>query len=96
MYMSAGHGKCVNVIHAMGDQLCQLGAPLMRPDLGPPRTEKLSDESAANSLGRSSEETGIPAESSLTLEERIASVELKEEVGDAVTNAEASVCLDFR
>ncbi|XP_043279132.1 eukaryotic translation initiation factor 2D [Venturia canescens] len=37
MYMSAGHGKCVDVIHVIGDQLCQLGTHLTRPDLGPSR-----------------------------------------------------------
>lgn len=42
--MSAGHGKCVDVIHAIGDQLCQLGAHMPRPDLGPSK-EETSEES---------------------------------------------------
>lgn len=35
MYMAAGHGKCVEVFHVIGDMLCQLGKPPLKPDLGP-------------------------------------------------------------
>ncbi|XP_076635667.1 eukaryotic translation initiation factor 2D isoform X2 [Colletes latitarsis] len=35
MYMSGGHGKCVEILHVIGDTLCQLGKPPIRPNLGP-------------------------------------------------------------
>lgn len=34
--MSGGHGKCVEVLHVIGDTLSQLGKAPMRPNLGPP------------------------------------------------------------
>ncbi|TGZ40075.1 Ligatin, partial [Temnothorax longispinosus] len=39
MYMAAGHGKCVEVFHVIGDMLCQLGKPPLRPDLGLPNAD---------------------------------------------------------
>lgn len=33
--MAAGRGKCVEIFHVIGDTLCQLGKPPIRPDLGP-------------------------------------------------------------
>lgn len=36
MYMSGGRGKCVEILHALGDTLCQLGKPPARPNLGSP------------------------------------------------------------
>lgn len=36
MYLAAGHGKCVEIFHIIGDTLCQLGKPPLKPDLGPP------------------------------------------------------------
>ncbi|KAL0119266.1 hypothetical protein PUN28_009686 [Cardiocondyla obscurior] len=45
MYLAAGHGKCVEVFHVIGDMLCQLGKPPLRPDLGLPNID-----SSANSL----------------------------------------------
>lgn len=39
MYMAAGHGKCVEVFHVIGDMLCQLGKPPQRPDLGSPNVD---------------------------------------------------------
>ncbi|KZC12822.1 PREDICTED: eukaryotic translation initiation factor 2D [Dufourea novaeangliae] len=35
MYMSGGHGKCIEILHVIGDTLCQLGKPPSRPNLGP-------------------------------------------------------------
>ncbi|XP_031839297.2 eukaryotic translation initiation factor 2D [Nomia melanderi] len=43
MYMSGGYGKCVEILHVMGDTLCQLGKPPIRPNLGPPNVN-MSDE----------------------------------------------------
>lgn len=39
MYMAAGHGKCIEVFHVIGDTLCQLGKPPLRPDLGLPNVD---------------------------------------------------------
>lgn len=39
MYMSGGHGKCVEILHVIGDTLCQLGKPPLRPNLGPPNID---------------------------------------------------------
>lgn len=39
MYLAAGHGKCVEVFHVIGDTLCQLGKPPSRPDLGLPNVD---------------------------------------------------------
>ncbi|XP_034172121.1 eukaryotic translation initiation factor 2D isoform X2 [Osmia lignaria lignaria] len=48
MYMSAGHGKCVEILHVIGDTLCQLGKPPLRPNLGPVNidgdNDKLEDQ----------------------------------------------------
>ncbi|KAK0173512.1 hypothetical protein PV328_006698 [Microctonus aethiopoides] len=35
MYMTGGRGKCVDVLHVIGDMICQLGKPPMRPQLDP-------------------------------------------------------------
>lgn len=37
--MSGGHGKCVEILHVIGDTLCQLGKPPLRPNLGPPNID---------------------------------------------------------
>ncbi|XP_033341458.2 eukaryotic translation initiation factor 2D isoform X1 [Megalopta genalis] len=38
MYMSGGYGKCIEILHAIGDTLCQLGKPPARPNMGPSLT----------------------------------------------------------
>lgn len=43
--MAAGRGKCVEIFHVIGDTLCQLGKPPLRPDLGPPYVESSADTS---------------------------------------------------
>ena len=43
MYMAAGHGKCVEIFHVIGDMLCQLGKPPLRPDLGSPNVDSLTN-----------------------------------------------------
>lgn len=35
MYMSAGFGKCVEILHVIGDKLYSMDKPLPRPQLGP-------------------------------------------------------------
>lgn len=42
--MAGGHGKCVEIIHVIGDTLCQLGKPPVRPDLGPPNIDTDNDK----------------------------------------------------
>ncbi|XP_012151590.2 eukaryotic translation initiation factor 2D [Megachile rotundata] len=44
MYMSAGHGKCVEILHVIGDTLCQLGKPPSRPNLGVVNIDEDNDE----------------------------------------------------
>ncbi|KAG7199745.1 hypothetical protein KM043_000417 [Ampulex compressa] len=44
MYMSGRHGKCVEILHVLGDTLCQMGKPPARPELGPPNTADSLDE----------------------------------------------------
>ncbi|XP_036140358.1 eukaryotic translation initiation factor 2D isoform X3 [Monomorium pharaonis] len=39
MYLAAGHGKCVEVFHVIGDMLCQLGKSPARPNLGSPNVD---------------------------------------------------------
>lgn len=40
MYLAAGHGKCVEIFHVIGDMLCQFQGKLpLRPDLGPPNDD---------------------------------------------------------
>lgn len=52
MYMAGGRGKCVEILHTLGDTLCQLGKPPPRPNLGTPfiqrdeNVETLSEEVA--------------------------------------------------
>lgn len=36
MYMSAGFGRCVEILHVMGDTLYNMDKPQVRPKLGPP------------------------------------------------------------
>ncbi|XP_058805254.1 eukaryotic translation initiation factor 2D [Phymastichus coffea] len=40
MYMSGGFGKCVEILHVIGDTLYNMDKPLVRPKLGPPVFEK--------------------------------------------------------
>ncbi|CAL1688322.1 unnamed protein product [Lasius platythorax] len=49
MYLAAGHGKCVEVFHVIGDMLCQLGKPPLKPDLGPPNDDLTSISENAQS-----------------------------------------------
>lgn len=49
MYLAAGHGKCVEVFHVIGDMLCQLGKPPLKPDLGPPNDDHTSISENAES-----------------------------------------------
>jgi len=55
MYLAGGHGKCVEVFHVIGDMLCQLGKPPLRPDLGLPNvdssTNMLEDIESSNQEG---------------------------------------------
>ena len=58
MYMSGGHGKCVEILHVMGDTLGQLGKPPTRPNLGPPSID--ADSNKLENLGRINEITEKP------------------------------------
>lgn len=57
MYMSGGHGRCVEILHVMGDMLCQLGKPPLRPNLGPVDIDGVNDELASeNQINENSDE----------------------------------------
>lgn len=52
MYLAAGRGKCVKILHVIGDMLCQIDSkPPSKPDLGPPGIdpESSSQEDEPNS-----------------------------------------------
>ncbi|XP_070164989.1 eukaryotic translation initiation factor 2D [Polyergus mexicanus] len=61
MYMAAGHGKCVEVFHVIGDMLCQLGKPPLKPDLGPPNDNftSMSENAESNNQQTIVDETEI-------------------------------------
>ena len=59
MYMSGGHGKCVEILHVMGDMLGRLGKPPTRPNLGPPSVVD-ADSNKLENLGRINEITDKP------------------------------------
>lgn len=42
--MSGGHGKCVEIVHVIGDTLCQLGKPPVKPNLGPSNVDTDNDK----------------------------------------------------
>ncbi|XP_046485190.1 eukaryotic translation initiation factor 2D [Neodiprion pinetum] len=44
LYMAGGRGRCVEILHALGDTLCQLGKPPMRPNLGVPFAQEEVDD----------------------------------------------------
>lgn len=48
MYLSAGRGKCIQIYHVMGDNLCQLGKSPVRPDLGLPNVSEEDQQSDDN------------------------------------------------
>ncbi|XP_076658755.1 eukaryotic translation initiation factor 2D [Halictus rubicundus] len=58
MYMSGGYGKCIEILHVIGDMLCQLGKPPKRPNLGPSvnidddadKSENIEDTRQANKI----------------------------------------------
>ncbi|XP_014214728.1 eukaryotic translation initiation factor 2D [Copidosoma floridanum] len=45
MYMCSGFGKCVEILHVVGDTLFNIEKSLTRPQLGPPMTSKHESES---------------------------------------------------
>ncbi|XP_076178183.1 eukaryotic translation initiation factor 2D isoform X3 [Ptiloglossa arizonensis] len=86
MYMSGGHGRCVEILHVMGDMLCQLGKPPLRPNLGPVDIDGVNDELASeNQINENSDERLANATNNLeiscnnTLETEISTEENVEE-----------------
>ncbi|XP_078047697.1 eukaryotic translation initiation factor 2D isoform X2 [Augochlora pura] len=43
MYMAGGYGKCIEILHVLGDMLCQLGKPPARPNMGPSVTNDVNE-----------------------------------------------------
>ncbi|XP_012277530.1 eukaryotic translation initiation factor 2D [Orussus abietinus] len=56
MYMSGGHGKCVQIFHVLGDSLCQFGKSVTRPDLGSPFESNGENVSSEESSKASNDE----------------------------------------
>lgn len=72
MYMSGGHGKCVEIIHVTGDTLCQLGKPPLRPNLGSP----IIDSSNRDKFGSQNETEQRTSNNEETLVETMNDLEL--------------------
>ncbi|XP_063995162.1 eukaryotic translation initiation factor 2D isoform X2 [Diachasmimorpha longicaudata] len=79
MYMSAGRGKCADILHVIGDGLCQLGKPPVRPELGPP-----GDEGSTNTEAHDEE----PESTTIPTPESAASIERLTEALDISESAE--------
>ncbi|KAJ8679495.1 hypothetical protein QAD02_015282 [Eretmocerus hayati] len=45
MYMSGGFGKCIDILHVIGDTLYNMDKPPVRPQLGPPPLPKSNTDS---------------------------------------------------
>ncbi|KAK1136178.1 hypothetical protein K0M31_000743 [Melipona bicolor] len=80
MYMSGGHGKCVEIVHVIGDTLCQLGKPPARPNLGPlnvdtdnDKLENLNEITEQNN--DNNEESLIEAINDLETNDRVSEIE---------------------
>ncbi|KOX70836.1 Eukaryotic translation initiation factor 2D [Melipona quadrifasciata] len=77
MYMSGGHGKCVEIVHVIGDTLCQLGKPPARPNLGPLNVDTDNDklENLNELAEQNNEESLIEAINDLETNDRVSEIE---------------------
>ncbi|OAD61511.1 Eukaryotic translation initiation factor 2D [Eufriesea mexicana] len=77
MYMSGGHGKCVEILHVIGDTLCQLGKPPLRPNLGSPNDDAdNNDLEITEQISDSNEESLVEIMSGLEMDnDRVAEME---------------------
>lgn len=86
MYLAAGHGKCVEVFHVIGDMLCQLGKPPSRPDLGLPNVD--SHTSTVENIESINQETIVDQTEILSV--KLDEVDLSENSSDVVKDENIS------
>lgn len=82
MYLAAGHGKCVEVFHVIGDMLCQLGKPPLRPDLGLPNVDSPTNTLEMENIESINQETIIDQTESLLV--KLDELDLSENSSDVV------------
>lgn len=80
MYMAAGHGKCVEVFHVIGDMLCQLGKPPLRPDLGLPSVDNPTN--TVENIESSNQETVLDQSEILSV--KLDELDLSENPSDVI------------
>lgn len=80
MYLAAGHGKCVEVFHVIGDTLCQLCKPPSRPDLGLPSIN--SHTNTEENIESINQETIVDQTEILSV--KLDEVDLSETSGDVI------------
>jgi len=77
MYMSAGRGKCVIVLHIFEDELCKFGVAIPKPQLGPvfqepsekPESNTIENVTYASAMKSNDESTIESAVQQLTVED---------------------------
>jgi len=80
--MAARHGKCVEVFHVIGDMLCQLSKPPMRPDLGSPNVD--SPTNALEDIESMNQEAIV--DETEVLPEKLDELDIGENSSDVVTD----------
>ncbi|XP_032686293.1 eukaryotic translation initiation factor 2D [Odontomachus brunneus] len=93
MYMAAGRGKCVEVFHVIGDTLCQLGKPPLRPDLGPPYIEDSTD-TLENTGESDSQQTNV--DQAEVLSDKLDGLDIDENASEVVTDETDTLELEER
>ncbi|KAG8042023.1 hypothetical protein G9C98_000014 [Cotesia typhae] len=79
MYMSGGRGKCVDIIHVIGDMLCQLGKPPARPQIDPSfDNEKVDEPADQEPIGEITQVTDDKPESVNNAEKLINSLNIED------------------
>jgi len=86
MYMAARRGKCVEIFHVIGDTLCQLGKPPVKPDLGPPN----SDSSANTSEDTESNIQQMIVNQTETLPTKLDQLDIDDDTSDVAKNENVS------
>ncbi|XP_011339852.1 eukaryotic translation initiation factor 2D isoform X2 [Ooceraea biroi] len=83
MYLAAGHGRCVKILHVIGDMLCQIDSKSpLRPDLGPPDTDDPVNSSQKSRLDLAEDSNDV--EDEIVSEEQVEETENVEETKDLV------------
>lgn len=85
MYMSGGYGKCIEILHVMGDTLGQLGKPPARPNLGP--TDVDTDQNKLENIDQIDESNTKP------LTDAVNSLEICDETVQDSNSLQEVICL---